>query len=1255
MILYLTTADTDILSLSKVQKKPGNGHPEVTAHNLTQSGQHEDLWDTIEASLSRADLVVMRLLGGRKASPLIFDRVVGHCQQQGIPLLAWPGDLEPSSELQDVTTVDSLRSEQAMRYAALGGRSNFAHLVCYLSDQFLGTAYGYEKPVEEPWHGIYWPGQEGPLDFAEWQGIIGASGHDLAWPTVAILFYRAHWLSGNTGFVDALVKALIDQQCLPLPIFAQSLTGDGGVEKLLQGRVHALVVTMSFATVAMDESPQGLSGRVSAVGAPDFLMRLNVPVFQAMVSLGEKESWERSDLGLGPLETAMNVAVPEFDGRIITVPVSFRESPENSSANLSGRHYIPAVDRVESLARLVAAWMRLKQKAPSERKIAFVLTNYPSKNSRIGNAVGLDTPKSLVNILRVLGQKGYDIGDDPVLEDSDALIHRLIRAGTHDLDYLSEAQMAQMVMDRGLVTADYLEEWTTHSFTVRDTMSTHWGDPPGERYLYGDRFLVPGLRFGNIFIGIQPPRAPGEDEVSVYHSPDKPPSHHYVAYYQWIRHVFGADAVVHLGKHGTLEWLPGKAIGLSRDCFPEVALDDLPNFYPFVVDDPGEGTQAKRRSHAVIIDHMVPPVTTAGLYDELVRMQQLLDQYYQAETLDPSKLSYIREEIWALALEMHLNQDLDQTDRPHDDEFGRFLVDVDGYLCELEAAQIRDGLHVFGEAPESPESWGELLFALARLPLTNEIPSLPDAVSGDLGMTWADLQEGLGLPFPGPIPPLLESRTPLRPTKGDVRQAIETLSKERAALSAMGWVEGVGPQSAHVLDFLRQSLVVKIEMVTQEPEALEKGLAGGFVEPGPSGAPTRGMTDVLPTGRNFYSVDPRGIPSQPAWAVGQRLADDLIRRYREDQGEYPESVGIVVWGTAAMRTGGDDVAEVLALLGVRPKWQQANNRIDGLEVIPLDELDRPRVDVTVRVSGFFRDAFRNVLSLIHQAVEMVAERDEPLNLNPVRRHVLADAERELRNGQSREQAWTSALYRVFGSKPGTYGSGILPLLHQGQWSSQEDLAEVYTAWSSYAYSDRDYGVEAREAFSSRMERVQIATKNQDNREHDIFDSDDYLQDHGGMAATVKSLTGTMPRLYFGDSSNPARVDVRSFQEEAFRVFRSRVVNPKWLESAKRHQYKGALEMANTMDFLFGYDATAELIEDWMYQKVADRYVRDESIQEFFRQSNPWALKDIAERLLEAHQRGLWEDVEPDVIEDLKRVLISLDGTIEEWGDGDDTE
>ncbi|MCW2549773.1 MAG: cobN, partial [Mycobacterium sp.] len=696
--------------------------------------------------------------------------------------------------------------------------------------------------------------------------------------------------------------------------------------------------------------------------------------------------------------------------------------------------------------------------------------------------------------------------------------------------------------------------------------------------------------------------------------------HHNLATYWWLTHELGAHAVVHLGKHGTLEWLPGKSLGLSASCAPDGVLGDLPLIYPFIVNDPGEGTQAKRRAHATIVDHLVPPMARADSYGDMAKLEQLLDEHATVAALDPAKLPAVRAQIWTLIQAAQLHHDLHIDDRPGDDEFDDFLLHVDGYLCEIKDAQIRDGLHILGQAP-SGEARTNLVLAVLRA----------RQVWGGVSGALPGLREALGL---------VEGKGALGEVdrfEDEARALVEAMEARDWDPAACSEVSAL-PEVARVLHFAATEVVPRLARTTDELTHVLHALDGGYVPAGPSGSPTRGLVNVLPTGRNFYSVDPKAIPSRLAWETGVALATSLVERYRTDTGEYPRTVGLTVWGTSAMRTQGDDIAEVLALLGVRPVWDDASRRVTGFEIMSTAELGRPRVDVTVRISGFFRDAFPHVITLIDDAIQAVAELDEPESDNPLHAHVEADT---AEHGDQRR-----ATSRIFGSKPGAYGAGLLPLIDARNWRSDADLAEVYAVWGGYAYGRGLDGREARGDMQTAFARIQVAAKNQDNREHDIVDSDDYFQYHGGMIATVRHLTGSSPAAYVGDSHVPDAIRTRTLGEETHRVFRSRVVNPRWIAAMKRHGYKGAFEMAATVDYLFGFDATAGVVDDWMYESLASEYVFDESVAEFMKKSNPWALRGITERLLEAADRGLWAAPQDDTLEKLRATYLELEGDLE---------
>ncbi|HEV7535211.1 MAG TPA: cobaltochelatase subunit CobN, partial [Acidimicrobiia bacterium] len=1143
--------------------------------------------------LDGVDAVVVRLLGGRRAWEAPFDALAAACAAGGVSLLAFGGESALDPELTAASTVGAAVIGAALPYLLHGGPANTANLLRFVADEVLGAspAHGYGTPEPVPDEGIYLGGPDDPA-------------FDATRPTIGVVFYRAHLLAGNTSFVDDLCAALRDRGANPLACWCYSLRPDERgdvpvISRYLEGRVDAVVTTV----LAMGQAgPEADSWDVPV------LARLDVPVVQAVAATTSRATWEENNVGLSPLDTAWSVALPEFDGRIISVPLSFKEIVDDGDdLGLPVVAYRTVPDRVDRVAGTAVRLARLRRTPNRDKRIAVVLSAYPTKRGRIGNAVGLDTPASVIDLLHALGAAGYRV--DGIPADGDTLMAELIDRFSYEHESLTTAQLERAV--GAVAAADYAAWFAEFPKPLRDNVVEHWGEPPGSVYVHDGAIRLAGLDLtpgdtpnpgGGVLVMVQPPRGFGENPIAVYHSPDLPPTHHYLAAYRWLERSWGADAVVHVGKHGNLEWLPGKGVGLSAACGPDAALGDLPLVYPFVVNDPGEGTQAKRRAHAVIVDHLVPPMTRAEVYDDLARLERLLDEYYQVSTLDPAKLPTLRAQIWELCERAALDHDLDRAggSAPAADEFDGFLLHLDGYLCELKDAQIRGGLHTLGRPPEG-DAEIDLLAALLRLP-QGPVPSLRAAVADGLGL---DLRAVLAEPGRR-LDPSEGEGSPERDgwvTASDALDAVDAEAKRllRAARDA-GWPpERSGDGVERALRFAGEVLVPRLGRTTDEIGNTLRALDGRYVPAGPSGAPTRGMAHVLPTGRNFYSVDPKTLPTRAAWDVGRALADQVCRRHREDTGQWPASVGLVVWGTAAMRTHGDDIAEALALLGARPVWAEESGRVVGVEPVPLEELGRPRIDVTLRISGFFRDAFPHLVHLVDEAVELVQGLDEPPEANFVRA-----------NGED---------HRIFGAKPGAYGSGILPLLDSKDWESDDDLATVYLSWSGYAYGRRAYGVPAPESMARRFALIDVAVKNQDNREHDIFDSDDYLQEHGGMVATVRALRGGQaPQAYFGDSADPERPRVRTLADEARRVVRSRVLNPRWISAMMRHGYKGAFEMAATVDYLYGYDATARIGEDWMYEQVTRAYVADPEVRKFFAASNPWALKGIAERLLEAAAR-----------------------------------
>jgi cobaltochelatase CobN len=1245
-VALLSTSDTDLLAA----RSSGAGYRLANPARLLPTD--------LPAVLDGSDVVVVRLLGGEEA----WRQGLARLRAQERPVIVVSGEQAPDAALMALSTVPAGIAAQAHEYLAHGGTANLRELARFLTDTVMLGGTGFAPPQPAPPWGTRDPqataagqpsaavagsGGRPPAPPAAGSGgrppapaAAGSGGRAPApagAPVIGIVYYRAHELAGNTAFVDALAGAVVAAGGRPLPVWCGSLrSAEPGLLQTLATADVLIVTVLAAGGSAAALAQAGGDDEAWDAGA---IAALDVPVVQALCLTTPRADWADGNGGLSPLDAATQVAIPEFDGRLISVPFSFKETGDDGLSV-----YVADPERAARVVGQAVALARLRHTTRAQRRVAIVLSSYPTKHARIGNAVGLDTPASAVALLRALREAGYDIGPLdgqgalPGIEppDGDALMHAIIAAGGQDPDWLTSQQLADAVVR---IPAGQYRQWFAQlPPSLREAMQDAWGPPPGELYVDWSRdpdgeLVLAALTAGNVVLLVQPPRGFGENPVAIYHDPDLPPSHHYLAAYRWLESGFGAHAVVHLGKHGTLEWLPGKSLGMSAECAPDAVLGDLPLIYPFLVNDPGEGTQAKRRAHATIISHLVPPMTRAETYGDLARLEQLLDEHASIAALDPAKLPAIRAQIWTLVQAARLDHDLGLESRPHDAEFDDFVLHVDGWLCEVKDAQIRDGLHVLGSAPTGPQRVGLLLAMLqSRQIWAGQAGALPG------------LRAALGLDESG------AGRAETDKAEAIARGLVETMEGTRwrpeTADDAVAAVLGRPADAvSRLLRFAATEIVPRLEQTTGEITAVLHALDGGHVPAGPSGSPLRGLVNVLPTGRNFYAVDPKAVPSRLAWETGVQLADSLLARYREETGQWPASVGLSVWGTAAMRTAGDDVAEVLALLGVRPCWDEASRRVTGLEVMSPAELGRPRIDVVIRISGFFRDAFPHVVTLLDDAVTLVAGLAEDPAENLVRAHVLADMERhdDLRRATS----------RVFGSAPGTYGAGLLAVMDSRSWRDDADLAEVYALWGGHAYGRGLDGRSARADMEAAYRRIAVAVKNTDTREHDIADSADYYTFHGGMVASVRALTGSAPRAYVGDSTRPDHVRTRTLTEESARVFRSRVVNPRWIDAMKRHGYKGAFELAATVDYLFGWDATTGVVTDWMYEQLAASYVFDPGTRKFLEESNPWALRGITERLLEAADRGLWAAPEADTIGRLKDTYLEVESQLEEAQSGED--
>jgi cobaltochelatase CobN len=1204
-IVVLSAADSELACLSKAYAHLPEPKPALRLANLLLLSHHLSVDSYVESIVAEAKLVVVRLLGGVRYWPYGIEQVSAECRKRGIPLACLPGDDQPDPQLSDHTTLAAPAAHRLWQFLVQGGIENAMQFLGY-GASLIGRDMEWREPRPLLRAGLYWPG-------ATTSSLAELRAH---WqpdqPVAGIVFYRALVQAGQTAPIDALIAALQARGINPLPVYAAGL----------KEQVAADLIASFYAEAKPDITLNCTGFALSQPGAARVTTPFDsadAPVLQVALGSGTLEQWRDGKQGLSPRDLAMQVALPEVDGRITTRAISFKAASRYDTATQCNIvEPLPEPGRVDFVVDLAANWVKLRKTAAADRRIAIVLANYPSRDGRIGNGVGLDTPAGVVTALRAMQVAGYAISDVP--KDGDALIARLVDGPTNAPGSRHRAANITLPVDA------YHAFFATLPESVQRQVTERWGAPDRDPHVGVDGFRLPLIRLGDVLVGVQPARGYGIDPVKSYHDPDLVPPHAYFAFYAYLRNIGRIDAIVHFGKHGNLEWLPGKALALSAACFPEALLGPLPHVYPFIVNDPGEGTQAKRRTAAVIIDHLTPPLARAESYGSLRDLELLVDEYYEASQLDPRRCRDLRDRILDLAHGSGMAADcgIDKNDDPD-----AALVKLDNQLCELKELQIRDGLHVFGQAPAGAQR-DALLVALTRLPRgrgQGRDASLIRALAADLelGDDFDPLATEMSALWAGPRPRELAAiNADGWRSHGDTVERLELL-----ALKLVGGAlpcPGDWQRTRAVLDFIAGTLAASVDGCgIAELDGLLCGLAGRFVQPGASGAPTRGRLDVLPTGRNFYSVDTRAIPTPSAWTLGWKSAARILERHRQEHGAWPRALVLSAWGTANMRTGGDDLAQALALMGVRPTWDDgASGRVSGFEILPLSLLDRPRVDVTLRVSGFFRDAFPAQIDLFDSAARAVADLDEPEHLNPIAGRVRSESAALVAQGVDSAEARRKTGFRVFGAKPGAYGAGLQALIDERGWSDEGDFARAYLAWGGYAYGNGAAGEAAQASFSHRLTQVDAILHNQDNREHDLLDSDDYYQFEGGLAATVKHLTGRKALVWHNDHSRPENPQVRSLEEEIARIVRARVVNPKWIKGVMRHGYKGAFEMAATVDYLFAFAATADCVADHHFDLVFDAYLADEEVRGFIEQHNPAALKEIAERLIEAQERNLWK-------------------------------
>ncbi len=1146
-------------------------------------------------------------------------------------------DAVESASAGDGAGVEKSVAARLRGYTFYGGAENFRNFWLYASSLTDPSVPVSDEPKPQCWAGIYHPDMpDGYMtDLPAYREQFCKPDR----PVIGLLFYRDEWIWDDLAYPAAFIREAEQKGCNALAVFTNQMPDESlgmpSIRKVfhdfftLDGEtvIDVLVSAMKFSHVG--------NGSLTT----DELEQLGVPVLTAYTLLTTEEDWRKNPEGLNAVETSIAVALPEFDGAIHGVPVAGRNVLPDGAIE-----YRPMPERTAAMVDKAVKWAKLHRLKNEDKKIALIFHNYPPKNYNIGSASGMDSMESATRLLARMQAEGYKI--DFLPESAEEFIRIMTSHATNDLSLLTDKQAEEC---QKLSADEYAAFFATLPEEARQKMTEQWGEAPGDIMLSDEgNILVPGTMNGNIFMTVQPARQYGMDPARAYHDPTIAPTHQYLAFYYWLREVFKADAVIHLGTHGNLEWLPGKATGLNRSSYSDIALGFLPNIYPYLMTISGEGVIAKRRSSACLIGYLPAPVAEAGAFDELAELEKMADEYSHFQKQDSEQAAELEKKIIELAHETKLDESIayDET-KPFTD----YLAELHEYIEELQDSEIHVGLHVLGQPPEGDILIGEVMHLLR---LSNgPVPSLYNQWAEKFSLNFEELEKN-----PSAIVEAfdLTGGELLRRIRNESRAFVTAIAEngftEEAVNAAMQLPETAeGPeewqQKVKLLgQYIIEEIYPRLARTTDELDHTLAALSGKYVAPGPSGSPSAGGVDLLPSGRNFYGVDPRALPSQAGWMAGKKLGDRMIEKYITDEGKYPENIGMVLWSGPNMRSSGQDIAEFLYLLGIKPVWQKGSLRVTDLEVIPLDELKRPRIDVTARISGLFRDTLPHLAELMDKAVLMAAKLDESDDDNFVRKHIREDSEALQADGASADDAWRNAAFRVFGDAPGTYGSGINVVLDAKNWESEKDLADVYVRWGGHVFGGGQRGVYQPELFKKRLAQMELTVKNEENHDMNILSSDDYNGFHGGMIAAVKSFGQKTPVSYVGDSANRGAPKIRTVAEEMKRVVRTESLNPKYIEGLMQHGYKGAMDMANRLNISFQWDATSSVMEDWMYNDYAEKYAFDPKVQQWMKKVNPWALQNIAETLLEAEQRQMW-NADDETKEKLQELYLSVEGEIEE--------
>jgi len=1055
---------------------------------------------------------------------------------------------------------------------------------------------------------------------------------------VGIFFSRSQVLKNNLCGIDALIRELEKNRIIPVPVFSQqkehASTDCPGynVDIRQLNECDAIINCVSSFLFQTD---------MVADTSRTVLDLIDVPIFQAVTSSGRsEEEWRKSPQGLTAMNQVYSVAQPEFNG---TIEPAVLFAKDRTSRELYGPSF-PIENRITFFVRRILNWLKLKSLPRENRKVTILLHNNPCHGTEasLGGANGLDTFESVARLMAYLAEQGYFIENLPI--DGKALVDEfLTKKAINEFRWTT----VEEIVDKGgaaafIDPATYEKYFSLLSEANQKKMLDNWGDPPGKSMVYGNDMVVTGLSFGNIKIVAEPKRgcygSRCDGQVCrILHDPEVPPTHQCYAAFKWIQEH--SDLIISTGTHGYIEFLPGKTCGMSSDCFPEIITGDVPHIYIYTSKNPNEAILAKRRAYAVITDHMIPCMQSAHLYDELNELDDLLSQYANAAMLnEQGRKKLLSNDIRNMSEQLNLfsSSGKNHAELLSDDEF---IEKIHEKLFLLRDSNINDGLHILSETGHV-EKMTRMILSILKY--DGSVPSIRRCILEAMGQ---DYDEIVTQSKNAAILDECES-------KGFAMVSDLLISNHihkkivAAQFNGLDWQHPRMIKLRTLLTWIKDRLYPDLLKTSREIPQIAKAMDKQYISPGPGGTLTRGKTDILPTGRNIYSIDPRKIPTKTAYRIGVRLADEILKKSLAEENAYPEKIGMVLWSLDAYRADGEQLAQILYLMGARPVWNESG-LVTGVEPIPLHELKRPRIDVTVRTSEIFRDTLPNLVELLDNAVVMIAalEENDADNYIVKNVHEYKKMKRDAHSKMNEEVLNRASTFRIFAAKPGAYGNGIKLMIAASAWETVRDLGETFIEHGGYAYGKDVFGQESHGEFAHNLKQIKTVFHKMETDETDPLGCC-YNDFQGGMTAAVRALSDMTPKVLWGDTKDPANPKVRELREEIERVVRAKLLNPQWIEGMKKHGYKGAQDMVHKASSVYSWDATSDVVDDWVFDEVAKKHILDPQMRKFYQENNPWALEELARRFLEAEQRGLWK-ADPLVLEELKEQYLEIEGWIEE--------